>query len=59
VSKASKLLKRALREKLGIDTGLAKKKKAKDEDMSDPDEEMLAKGKVARKGYASSVSGGN
>ena len=52
-----KLLKRALREKLNIDTGLTKKRK--DEDTSDPDEEMAAKGKVARKGYASSVSGGN
>ena len=54
-----KLLKRALREKLNIDTGLTKKKKGKEEDLSDPDEEMAAKGKVVRKGYASSVSGGN
>lgn len=52
-----KLLKRALREKLNIDTGLTKKKKG--EDTSDPDEEMAAKGKVVRKGYAASVGGGN
>jgi hypothetical protein len=50
-----KLLRRALREKLEIDTGLTKKKK-KTEDTSDPDEELAAKGKVARKGYAASVS---
>lgn len=49
-----KLLRRAMREKLGIDTGLAKKKKPV---LTDPDEEMETKGKVARKGYASSVSG--
>jgi|NOAtaT_7_FD_contig_81_646808_length_439_multi_2_in_0_out_0_2 hypothetical protein len=49
-----KLLRRAVREKLGIDTALAKKKKPV---LTDPDEEMASKGKVARKGYASSVSG--
>jgi hypothetical protein len=50
-----KLLRRAVREKLGIDTALAKKKK--DPPLTDPDEEMAAKGKVARKGYASAASG--
>jgi hypothetical protein len=49
-----KLLRRALRERLSIDTGLTKKKKK--EEATDPDEELAAKGKVARKGYASSVS---
>ncbi len=49
-----KLLRRAVREKLGIDTALAKKKKPA---LTDPDEEMAAKGKVVRKGYASSVTG--
>ena len=52
-----KLLRRALREKLGIDTGLAREQKAKrkkkDAELTDPDEEMAAKGKVARKGFAS------
>ncbi len=52
------LLRRALREKLGIDTTAlqAKKKKKKQEEPTDPDEELREKGKVERKGYASSVT---
>lgn len=49
-----KLVRRAIREKLGIDTGLSKKKKKKDplDELGDPDEELRAQGEVKRKNYA-------
>ena len=51
-----KLLRRALREKLGIKSGLAGKKAEPKEELTDPDEALASAGKVKRKGYAEAVS---
>lgn len=53
-----RLVRRALREKLGIDPSAfqAKRRKKKEDTLTDPDEELHAGKKVERKGYAASVS---